>query len=289
VIMVKAPAKINLTLDVIGKRDDGYHEVEMVMTTIDLADRIDVTLTDQPDIVVDCSTAYVPTDERNLAYRAAVLMKETYGIRQGITIRIDKRIPVAAGLGGGSSDAAAVIRALDTLLGLNLSHDEMAALGARIGSDVPFFVYGGTAVARGRGERIEPVSPPPPCWVVLAKPPLAVSTADVYRALRLDAIAQSPTTAAMVDALNRQDFAAVCRSLGNMLETVTFSLHPEVRKLKERMLAFGAEGALMSGSGPTVFALVRQFSRARRITNALRGFCRDVYLVRLLGDARHRP
>lgn len=288
-ITVKAPAKINLTLDVIGKREDGYHEVEMVMTTIDLADRIDVALTDQSGIAVDCTAAYVPTDARNLAYQAAALMKEAYGIRQGIAIRIDKRIPVAAGLGGGSSDAAAVLRALKALLGLNVSREELAALGAHIGSDVPFFVYGGTAVARGRGERIEPVPAPPPCWVVLAKPPLAVSTADVYRALRLDAIDQPPTSAAMVDALNRQDFAAVCRSLGNMLEAVTFSLHPEVRKLKERMQAFGAEGVLMSGSGPTVFALTQQLSRARRITNALRGFCRDVYLVRLLGDERHRP
>ncbi|MFY0544663.1 4-(cytidine 5'-diphospho)-2-C-methyl-D-erythritol kinase [Brevibacillus sp. H7] len=284
-ISVKAPAKINLTLDVLSKRPDGYHEVEMVMTTVDLADRVDLTLLDSGEIALDCSASFVPDDMRNHAYKAATLLKERYQVRQGVRIYIDKQIPVAAGLAGGSSDAAATLRGLNKLWNLGLSLDELAELGAEIGSDVPFCVYGGTALARGRGEKITHLTSPAACWVILAKPPIGVSTADVYGNLRVQQIANHPPTEQMLRAIRNQDFALMCDSLGNVLEEVTLSLYPQVRQIKELMAASGADGVLMSGSGPTVFALVQKEGKVHRIYNALRGFVKDVYVARMLGGS----
>ncbi len=291
-ISVKAPAKINLTLDILGKRDDGYHDVEMVMTSIDLADRLDMTVREDGRIVLDCPVSYVPLDERNHVYKAARLLQERFHVKQGVDIYIDKRIPVAAGLAGGSTDAAAAIRGLNTLWNLNLSTSEMAKLGAEIGSDVPFCVYGGTAVAHGRGEQIEPISSPPSCWVVLAKPPIGVSTSEIYQRVDMDVLKKHRRetgnecggTENMKKALQDHDFKGICQSLHNDLEYVTFQLHPEVERLKQQMIRFGGDGALMSGSGPTVFSLVRKQSRAQRMYNGLKGFCKEVYLVRMLGD-----
>jgi len=282
-ISVKAPAKINLTLDVLAKRPDGYHEVEMVMTTVDLADRVDLTLRGDGEITLDCSASFVPDDIRNHAYKAAVLLKERYQVREGVHLYIDKQIPVAAGLAGGSSDAAATLRGLNQLWNLGLTLDELAAVGSEIGSDVPFCVYGGTALAKGRGEQITHLGAPAPCWVILAKPPIGVSTADVYGNLRVQEIANHPLTGQMLRAIHEQDFTMMCHVLGNVLENVTLSLHPQVRQIKELMLASGAEGVLMSGSGPTVYALVQKEAKVHRIYNALRGFVKDVFVVRMLG------
>ena len=185
-LYVKAPAKINLTLDVLYKRPDNYHEVEMIMTTVDLADRIGVESREDGLIKIVSTDNFVPDDNRNFAYQAAELLKNTYGIKEGVTISIEKHIPIAAGLAGGSSDAAATLRALNELWELNLSLDELAEHGAKIGSDVSFCVYGGTAFATGRGEKIEHIPAPPTCWVVLAKPKIGVSTADVYGGLKID-------------------------------------------------------------------------------------------------------
>ncbi|MED1723763.1 4-(cytidine 5'-diphospho)-2-C-methyl-D-erythritol kinase [Brevibacillus parabrevis] len=283
-ISVKAPAKINLTLDVLAKRPDGYHEVEMVMTTVDLADRVDLTLREDGEITLDCSASFVPDDIRNHAYKAAVLLKERYQVRQGVRLYIDKQIPVAAGLAGGSSDAAATLRGLNQLWNLGLSLDELAEIGAEIGSDVPFCVYGGTALAKGRGEQITHLGTPAPCWVILAKPPIGVSTPDVYGNLRGDKIDNHPDTRQMLQAISEQDFSLMCQSLGNVLENVTLSLYPQVRQIKELMIASGADGVLMSGSGPTVFALVQKEAKVHRIYNALRGFVKDVFVVRMLGS-----
>lgn len=280
-ISVKAPAKINLTLDVLGKREDGYHEVEMVMTTIDLADRIDLVSLEEDIITMDVVEGYVPNDERNLAYQAALKLKEKFGIHKGVHIQLTKNIPVASGLAGGSSDAAATLRALNRLWNLGLSLDELAKIGAEIGSDVPFCVYGGTALAKGRGEKIEPLPSPPPLWVILAKPPIGVSTAEVYNHLQLDNIVHC-NTKQMIEALKEKDIVRICENLHNVLEDVTFERHPEVKHIKEQMLKFGAQGALMSGSGPTVFGIVEKESRMQRIYNGLKGFCSHVYAVRLL-------
>ncbi|BDG34134.1 4-(cytidine 5'-diphospho)-2-C-methyl-D-erythritol kinase [Saccharococcus caldoxylosilyticus] len=284
-LLVKAPAKINLSLDVLHKRPDGYHEVKMVMTTIDLADRIELIPRADDAIQIISQNRFVPDDHRNLAYQAAKLLKETFSIKQGVAISITKHIPVAAGLAGGSSDAAATLRGLNKLWNLGLTLDELAELGAQIGSDVSFCVYGGTAIATGRGEKITPIPSPPPCWVVLAKPSIGVSTAEVYRNLKVKEVVH-PDVDAMVEAIGRQDYFAICQLVGNVLEEVTLKMHPEVAHIKEQMRRFGADAVLMSGSGPTVFGLVQHDSRMQRIYNGLRGFCEQVFAVRLLGE-RH--
>ena len=278
----KAPAKINLLLDVLHKRDDGFHEVEMIMTMVDLADRLTMEELPRDGIIISSQAGYIPLDEKNLAFQAARLIKERYNVRKGVYIHLDKHIPVAAGLAGGSSDAAAALRGLNRLWGLNIPQDELCRLGAELGSDVPFCVTGGTAVARGRGEKLEPIANPPQCWVVLAKPPINVSTADVYGRFRAAGLREHPSTSAMRSAIERGSFADVCAGLGNVLESVTLELYPEVRQMKKTMQRLGADGVLMSGSGPTVFGLVAKEAKVARIYNGLRGFCKEVYVVRML-------
>lgn len=282
-LYIKAPAKINLTLDVLYKRPDNYHEVEMIMTTVDLADRIGLEPRQDGLIKIMSADRYVPDDNRNFAYQAAQLLKDLYNIDEGVTIHIEKEIPIAAGLAGGSSDAAATLRGLNELWNLELSLDELAELGAKIGSDVSFCVYGGTALATGRGTHIQEIAAPPACFIVLAKPKIGVSTAEVYGNLKIDEI-EHPNTKQMIHAIETQNYELICESVGNVLESVTFKLYPEVVTIKEQMQRFGADAVLMSGSGPTVFGLVDTESRAQRIYNGLRGFCEEVYVVRLLGE-----
>lgn len=281
-IYEKAPAKINLLLDVLHKRDDGYHEVEMVMTMIDLADRLEMQELPRDTIIISSQAGYIPLDEKNLAFQAAKLIKERYDVRSGVYIHLDKRIPVAAGLAGGSSDAAAALRGLNRLWRLNIPTEELQELGAELGSDVPFCVTGGTAIARGRGEKLEPIEAPPPCWVVLAKPPIHVSTQEIYGRLQANAIERHPSTRDMLRAIRERRFAEMCEAMGNVLEDVTIRYYPEVKQIKDCMLRLGADGAMMSGSGPTVFGLVQKQSKVSRIYNGLRGFCKDVFAVRLL-------
>lgn len=284
-LLISAPAKINLSLDVLYKRPDDYHEVEMVMTSIDLVDQIELTLLNSDDIKISSENKFVPNDERNLAYQAAHLLKKRFSIKEGVAIKIEKNIPIAAGLAGGSTDAAAVLRGLNELWNLGLSLKELAEIGSEIGSDIPFCVYGGTALATGRGEIITKLPTPPQCWVVLAKPQISVSTAEIYRNLQLNKI-DHPNTKQVITALQNNDYRKLCRSLENVLETVTFNKYPEVAQLKEKIASFGADAVLMSGSGPTVFGLVQYESRLQRIYNGLRGFTDEVYVVRLLGN-RH--
>lgn len=281
-ILEKAPAKINLLLDVLHKRNDGYHEVEMIMTMVDLADRLEMQELPRDTIVISSQAGYIPLDEKNLAFQAAQLIKERYAVKQGVYIHLDKKIPVAAGLAGGSSDAAATLRGLNRLWQLGITTEELMRLGAELGSDVPFCVSGGTAIARGRGERLEAIGSPPQCWVVLAKPPINVSTVEVYSRLRADRIARHPSVSEMVAAIREQSFERICAGLGNVLEEVTLALYPEVNHLKMCMQKLGADGVLMSGSGPTVFGLALKEAKAARIYNGLRGFCKEVYAVRLL-------
>lgn len=192
-INVKAPAKINLSLDALYKRKDNYHELEMVMTTIDLADRLQLVLLEKDCIKLDVKAHFIPDDKRNLVYQAAALLKERFQIKQGVAISLDKSIPVAAGLAGGSSDAAAALKGLNQLWDLNLSLEELADLGAELGSDIPFCLYGGTALATGRGEIIEPLPMMPNCWIVLAKPSISVSTPGVYRDLKVSEVTHPNT------------------------------------------------------------------------------------------------
>jgi 4-diphosphocytidyl-2-C-methyl-D-erythritol kinase len=281
-IYEKAAAKINLSLDVLRKREDGYHEVEMVMTMVDLADRVTLELLEEDRIVIASQVGSIPLDEKNLAFQAAKLIKQTYNVKSGVSIHIEKNIPVAAGLAGGSSDAAATLRGLNRLWNLQIPEQTLLELGAVLGSDVPFCVTGGTALATGRGELLQPLTAPPQCWVVIAKPPIHVSTQEVYKRLKADAIQQHPRTDQMMQAIATQDYPLMCESIGNVLEDVTLPMVPEVARIKELMLKLGADAALMSGSGPTVFGLADKDVKATRIYNGLRGFCKEVYVVRML-------
>ncbi|ELI5506885.1 4-(cytidine 5'-diphospho)-2-C-methyl-D-erythritol kinase [Staphylococcus pseudintermedius] len=277
-----APAKINLTLDTLYKRDDGYHEVEMIMTTIDLSDRLSFEKRNDSRIVLKVDETFIPSDDRNLAYRAALLMKETYQIKQGVTITLEKNIPVAAGLAGGSSDAAATMRGMNRLFELNRSLDELSELSAAIGSDVPFCVYGTTALCKGRGEILEILPKTPSAWVIVAKPQAGLSTPEIYGGLDLSQPFPVHTEQCL-KAIEENDYDALCKSLSNRLEPVSMKLQPEIAKIKTNMLNNGADGALMSGSGPTVYGFAQRERQARHIFNAVSGCCNDVYLVRTLG------
>lgn len=277
----KAPAKINLSLDVLSKRDDGYHNVEMIMTAIDLADRVELTTLELDRIEVSLWSRFVPNDERNLAYKAAKLFKDTFNIKKGVHIHIKKIIPVSAGLGGGSTDAAAVLRGLNMLWNVNIPLSELSTLGAKIGTDVPYCVYGYTAIAKGRGEIIERLPSLPPCWVVLAKPNIGVSTKTIFQKLDATTVTH-PNTAEIVSGLQERDLSKVCNNIGNVLEDVTLSMYPEVRKIKAKMKQAGAVSVLMSGSGPTIYSLVEHQNKAQRIYNSMRGFCKEVFIVRTL-------
>jgi len=278
----KAPAKINLTLDVLSRRKDGYHNVEMIMTTIDLADRIELIPLEKDRIEVFLESRYVPSDERNLAYKAAKVFKEKYGITKGVRINIDKVIPVSAGLGGGSTDAAAVLRGLNRLWSLDIPIGELADLGGTLGSDIPFCVHGGTAIARGFGEKIEKLASPPPCWVILAKPNIGVSTRTIFDKVQVEKLTH-PDTEKVLQALNRKDFNKLCSHIGNSLEQITLEQHPQVDHIKKVMKRAGVPGVLMSGSGPTVYGLVENHRKAKSVFNAMRGFCEEVFFVRLIG------
>ncbi|EJL1777493.1 4-(cytidine 5'-diphospho)-2-C-methyl-D-erythritol kinase [Staphylococcus pseudintermedius] len=277
-----APAKINLTLDTLYKRDDGYHEVEMIMTTIDLSDRLSFEKRNDSRIVLKVDETFIPSDDRNLAYRAALLMKETYQIKQGVTITLEKNIPVAAGLAGGSSDAAATMRGMNRLFELNRSLDELSELSAAIGSDVPFCVYGTTALCKGRGEILEILPKTPSAWVIVAKPQAGLSTPEIYGGLDLSQPFPVHTEQCL-KAIEENDYDALCKSLSNRLEPVSMQLQPGIAKIKTNMLNNGADGALMSGSGPTVYGFAQRERQARHIFNAVSGCCNDVYLVRTLG------
>jgi 4-diphosphocytidyl-2-C-methyl-D-erythritol kinase/energy-coupling factor transport system substrate-specific component len=281
-IIEKAPAKINLGLDVLGKRSDGYHDLDMVMASVDLADRVTVReLEDETGIYLRSNSAFVPLNKKNHAYKAAGLIKKKFNIQKGVEIYIDKKIPVAAGLAGGSSDAAATLRALNQLWQLNLTLAELSQLGEQIGSDVPYCVYGQTARVTGRGETVRPLEHDKKSWVILVKPEFGVSTPDIFRQVRLESV-QHPDIDAIEKAVVTSDFDALCQNLGNSLEAVTLAKHPLILKIKQRLLTSGADGVLMSGSGPTVFALCQQEKKAQRICNSLKGFCEEVHLVRML-------
>lgn len=259
-----APAKINLCLHVLGKRPDGYHELAMLMQRVSLYDRIGLTLRDDDAIRVQCDGVALAAGEENIAAKAARCLLRRAGRRQGVEIVIDKQIPVAAGLGGGSSNAAAVLQGLNELLGLGLSREELMAEGVRLGADVPFFLFDGAAWATGIGEVLAPAPPLPPVHYVLVNPGFGVATAWVYQNLRL-------TSSGRVDKLPQ--FPATVPGLAgllhNDLEPVTIGRFPQIAAIKDRLLAAGAAGALMSGSGASVFGLFADERLARRAAASL--------------------
>jgi 4-diphosphocytidyl-2-C-methyl-D-erythritol kinase len=268
-LAVKAYAKINLALDVLYKREDGYHQVEMIMQAIDLADTVHLYRQER-EITVEATSPGLACDNTNLAYKAANLLKSTFKIGRGVHIMLDKKIPIAAGLAGGSADAAGVLKGLNTLWDLKLTMMELEKFGASLGSDVPFCLRGGTMLATGRGEILMPLPDLPVCYVVLAKPQASVSTAWVYGQYKPENAGRHPDTAGMIECLKRSDCAGVVTRICNVLESVTMTPHPEISELKEYMLKYGAMNSLMSGSGPTVFGLVPSRAAAHTIAEQLK-------------------
>ncbi len=282
-IDIKARAKVNLALDVLGKRPDGYHNLRMVMQAINLYDRVRVGLVDR-GIQLRCNDKSLPLDENNLAYRAAMLLKDRFQISQGAVIFIQKNIPVAAGLAGGSSDGAAVLKALNELWDIGLPREGLMELGLALGADVPYCILGGTALAEGIGEALTPLRGLPKTWMVLVKPEIDVSTRWVYTHLVLDTLANRPDIDAMVRAVELGDISAVAKGLGNVLENVTANRYPVINSIKERLTKAGALGSAMSGSGPTVFGIFKDRAAALRVAEGIAGEYKHVYIVSTYND-----
>lgn len=279
-ILEKAPAKLNLSLDTLFRHLDGDPEWKMVMTAIDLADYVYLDTNDQNnEIIVQTNTGFLPQDRRNLAYQAARALQKKFNINAGVTITIEKKIPVSAGMGGGSADAGAVLRGLNKLWDLNLSLQELAEIGLEIDSDVPFCVYSCPALVEGKGEKITPIGSLNSLWFVVAKPQASVSTPSILKQIDFCEI-QHLDVQKVVDAIHNQDWNLLFQSMGNSLEPITTLKYPEITNIKEKMVKFGAQVAQMSGTGPTVFGITQTESRAQHVYNSLRGFCKEVYLVR---------
>ncbi|WHH61711.1 4-(cytidine 5'-diphospho)-2-C-methyl-D-erythritol kinase [Petroclostridium sp. X23] len=276
---IKARAKINITLDVLSKREDGYHNVKMIMQTVDLYDTLHLEKTDS-GITVSTNLPYLPTDKRNIAYKAAQLFFSTLNIdTAGIKINIHKRIPVAAGLAGGSTDAAAVLIGLNKIFKTELTTDELKVLGGRLGADVPYCILGGTALAEGIGDVITLLPPMPNTIIVLAKPPVSVSTAYVYGKLNVEGITIRPDTEAVINAIYNKDLMGITKGMYNVLEAVTTKEHRIINRIKNIMLGSGALNAMMSGSGPTVFGVFDHEVSARKAVNKLRTIVSDIFVV----------
>ena len=286
-LAVKALAKINLGLDVLRRREDGYHEVKMVMQTIHLYDQLHLKKI-EPGIHLETNLGFLPVDESNLAYRAARLMKEKYQIEEGIDIRLNKRIPVAAGMAGGSTDAAGVLYGINELFNLGIKRKELMELGVQIGADVPYCIMRGTALAEGIGEKLTSLPPMVKCPVVIAKPQVSVSTKYVYENLKLDEHTQHPDIDALIQNIRTKDLPAIAGSMGNLLETVTAKKYPEIEKIKELMRENGALNAMMSGSGPTVFGLFDELETAKMAAAIVRqsGLARQVFVTDIYNNRR---
>ena len=268
-MQLRAMAKINLGLDVVRKREDGYHEVRMIMQTIRMFDRVTVYRIPEPEIRISSNLHFLPVNENNIAYKAARMMLESQPVRRGVNISLQKRIPVAAGMAGGSADAAAVLYAIYRIFYMGYTLEELMDFGLRLGADVPYCLMRGTALAEGIGEELTRLPARPPCYVVIAKPAISVSTRFVYENLRLDETTRHPDIYGLADAICRQDLYGMLPYMGNVLESVTIPAYPIIGEIKERFMENGALISLMSGSGPTVFALFDNYEMALRAKEAL--------------------
>lgn len=291
---LKAYGKINLGLDVVRRREDGYHEVRMIMQTVRVYDAIELNRTEEEGIRLSTNLYYLPDNENNLGYRAAKLLMDEFGIREGVEIKMKKFIPVAAGMAGGSSDAAAVLFGINKMFGLGLSEKELMERGVRLGADVPYCIMRGTALSEGIGEILTPLPPMPQCRVLIAKPAVSVSTKHVYESLNLPSLGVEahPDIDAMRAAIERKDLSGVVSQLGNVLETVTIPENPVIQTLKDKMMEMGADGSLMSGSGPTVFGLFTNQAAAQAAYEELRygssqELAKQVYLTSFYNRKGH--
>lgn len=285
-LSLKAYGKINLGLDVLRRREDGYHDVRMIMQTVGIFDRVDLIWKEEPGIQVETNLYYLPTNENNLVYKAAKLLMDEFQVREGLLIRLRKFIPVAAGMAGGSSDAAAVLFGVNKMFRLGLTTEELMERGVKIGADVPYCILRGTALSEGIGEVLTSLPPVPQCQVLVAKPGINVSTKFVYENLHANDLRpeQHPDIDGMIRAIKAQDLQGIADKLGNVLETVTGKEYPVIQEIKDKMLEFGAIGSLMSGSGPTVFGLFTNPKAAQQAYEELRygvssGLAKQVYLT----------
>ncbi len=286
-LRLKALAKINLGLDVLRRREDGYHEVRMVMQTVGLYDRIILKKTRKPGIRVKTNLYYLPENENNLVYQAAKLLMDEFGIKNGVFIDLQKFIPVAAGMAGGSSDAAAVLFGMNRMFSLRLSKEELMQRGVTIGADVPYCIMRGTALAEGIGEQLSPLQPMPRCKVLIAKPPISVSTKFVYENLKLDEDTLHPDIDGLIERINAGDLRGAAAHMGNVLESVTIPNYPVIAQIREEMIKGGALNAMMSGSGPTVFGLFEEEGLAQQAYQKLRrgDLAKQVYLTDIYNNA----
>lgn len=278
---IKAYGKVNISLDVVGKREDGYHLLSMIMQNIDLYDEIEVEK-QECGIILECNKSYVPVDNRNLAYKAAEIFKERYDIVDGVKINIEKNIPVSAGLAGGSTDAAAVLKVMNKLFNVNATEEELMELGLKLGADIPYCIHGGTALCEGIGEIITPIKPFRDKIVVLVKPAFGVSTKEVYKNFNLEKVKQHPKTADIINAIENDDLNFVASNMKNLLENVTLRKHKILIKIKEEMNACGAINSMMSGSGPTVFAFFDDMLKAQRCFEKMKKKYSDVFITRTI-------
>lgn len=280
-LQIKAYAKINLGLDVLRRRPDGYHEVKMVMQTVGIHDDLEFTKLSEDRIVISTDKEELPADESNLVYKAAKRMKEAYGLSEGISVKLTKRIPIAAGMAGGSADAAATIHAVDALFGLGLTLEEKQAFGVKLGADIPYCLMGGTALSEGIGEILTALPDMPQAVLVIAKPDLDVSTKFVYENLHADRLEEHPDIDGMVQSIRQGDMRGVTDRMGNVLETVTCRHYPVIEKMKDILKENAADNALMSGSGPTVFGVFSDEEKARQAHRAMEesGLARQLFLT----------
>lgn len=280
-MIARAYGKINISLDVVGKREDGYHLLQMIMQQIDLYDNISVEKAES-GISLKTNRSYLPVDKGNLAYRAAELFMNNYDINSGLTIEIEKNIPVSAGLAGGSTDAAAILMILNKLFEVNAPLEELMELSLGLGADVPFCIKGGTALCENIGEMITPLKPFKNHLLVLVKPPFGVSTKEVYKGLKLEKIHKHPNTPILIEAVENQDLKFVARNMKNVLENVTLRKHNKIRTIKKQLLELGAIGAMMSGSGPSVFGFFDDILTAQKCYDAMKKEYKEVFLTRTI-------
>lgn len=269
-IKLKALGKINLGLDVLGRRPNGYHDVRMVMQTVYLYDQILLEKTDKEGISLETNLFYLPVNENNLAYRAAKMLIDEFAIKEGVHISLEKHIPVAAGMAGGSSNAAAVLYGMNRLFQLGLTDQELMDRGVQLGADVPYCIMRGTVLAEGIGEKLTPLPAMPKCHVLLAKPPISVSTQKVYEKLDAQEVTEHPDIDGILLGLQTGDLEKITSSMGNVLENVTITEYPQIERIKDVMKEEGALNAMMSGSGPTVFGIYDDKMLARRAAARIR-------------------
>lgn len=275
---IKAYAKINISLDIVGKRKDGYHFLEMIMQSIDLCDFITIDKCAN-DINICCNKSNIAAGKENLAYKAAELFAQNYKIKSGISITIDKNIPASAGLAGGSSDAAAVLKALSQIFDIHADDNELKALGLKIGADVPYFITGGTAFCEGIGEICTPLKLFKNKIIVLVKPDFEVSTPEVYKKIDSVKICRHPDTRSIVKAINEDNLMYVCTHMVNVLENATIKDYPVIKDIKNEMVKQGSCGALMSGSGPTVFGFFNDMSAAQKCFSSMKKYYKEVFIT----------